>query len=170
MTRDFRDEEIDDYVHLLEHIAAETVPELLDPDANPVKSSLGAPEYRSGPIESTDPVHVPGKAVTPALGLLGYSQGAATACRWIAASQRRFNHIVLSGGLVPPDIDTERFARSVAGSNLVLAVGTDDPFVAPDLDRNIRRLKAANIPHRVVTYKGGHSIDTSVLRSIAESY
>lgn len=60
--------------------------------------------------------------------LLGFSQGAATACRWSARGSLRPDRLVLWAGDLPPDVDLDR----LRGIDLTLVAGSRDPYVTPE--------------------------------------
>jgi len=168
MTRDFRDEEIGDYVRLLEAVADDVATAVPSPGA--ASRPLSWDPFRghgpSEPVNSPDPTYRDRPTPGSQTGLLGFSQGAATACRWLVGSERRFRRVILWGGLLPPDTDIDRFAGSVENSDLVLVAGLQDAIVAPRIDAEVSRLDAAGIRHRVVRYEGGHALDPELLRSL----
>jgi predicted esterase len=100
--------------------------------------------------------------------VLGFSQGAAAAARWLRFGTARAGRLILWGGEVPPDLDLSAVRDRFAGLDLTLVVGTRDQFVTGKiLDRETQRLEADAIPFHLVTFEGGHEIDETVLRQIA---
>ena len=102
------------------------------------------------------------------VGVLGFSQGTATAARWLARSSRmRADELVLWGGTLPPELDPST-ARAELGAPVTLVVGTQDQFAdAATLSAEEARLRAAGIDYRVRRFDGGHVIDASTLAAIA---
>lgn len=100
--------------------------------------------------------------------VLGFSQGAATACRWVATGTTRANQVILWGGGVPPDLDLAGDGRRLRSSPLVLVIGDEDEFAAPaTVRREEQRLAEHGIEYRLVTFAGGHRLSKEVLRSLA---
>lgn len=60
--------------------------------------------------------------------VLGFSQGAATACRWAARGSLRPDRLVLWAGDLPPDINLDR----LRGIDLTLVAGSHDRYVTPE--------------------------------------
>jgi predicted esterase len=58
--------------------------------------------------------------------VLGFSQGVATACRWIAMGNARVDRLVAWAGQLPPDVDPSVFAKLSGGITLVH--GTTDEY------------------------------------------
>lgn len=102
--------------------------------------------------------------------VLGFSQGTATACRWVALGAVRADRLVLWGGEVPPDLDLAAGRERLAPLDLVLVAGSRDEFITPKvLARDEERLRSAGIPYRVIRFEGGHEIDGGVLRQLTEA-
>lgn len=100
--------------------------------------------------------------------VLGFSQGVATAARWVVLGAVRPRRLICWGDTLPPDLDMERAARSLEGVELVLVRGSDDAAVeAARAEEERSRLADAGVAYRVVTYEGGHDIDAAALRALA---
>src|SRR6266511_4831641 len=65
-----------------------------------------------------------GKVVTrdARVTALGFSQAAATVCRWAALGSSRIDRLIVWGGEVPPDLDLQRLRVP----SLTLVYGTRD--------------------------------------------
>ncbi len=139
MTREDREAEIADYVRYLDR-------------------ALDAATAGAG----LDPGALP-------LGVLGFSQGAATACRWVAY---RHQHglpapraLVLWGGALPHDFDLAGAdGDALRRTRLTLAVGDADEFATPALvAEQEARLRGAGVAYEAVRYAGGHRLDAEHL-------
>jgi len=96
--------------------------------------------------------------------LLGFSQGAATACRWSTMGKARFDRLIIWGGEVPPDVDLLRALR------LSLVYGSRDPYFTPKVVAATEaRLREHGIPYDLAPFEGGHEIDGDVLQRVAGS-
>ena len=96
--------------------------------------------------------------------LLGFSQGAATACRWSTIGKARFDRLIIWGGEVPPDVDLLRSLR------LSLVYGSRDPYFTPKvIAATEARLREHGIPYDLAPFEGGHEIDGDVLQRVAAS-
>ncbi|MCC7133404.1 MAG: hypothetical protein IT352_12175 [Gemmatimonadales bacterium] len=97
----------------------------------------------------------------------GFSQGAATACRWAAFGRHPVNRLVLWGGTVPPDLDLERLRSSLRDGSLVVAVGDKDQFVSNEAVRNEQaRLLGVGLPVVLRGFAGGHYVDRGTVAAI----
>jgi len=107
-------------------------------------------------------------AAPPRIVVLGFSQGAATASRWIVAGEIRPAHIILWGGFLPPDADPSN--DRLRATSLQIVLGTRDRFLsAARLEEEERRLRARDFPYRLVRYDGGHGIASGTLAEVARS-
>jgi predicted esterase len=105
------------------------------------------------------------------LGVLGFSQGAVTACRWLHHRHRAARppaaRLVLWGGAVPHDLDLARDGDALRATPPLVVVGDEDPFVtAQHVADQEARLAAAGLPYRVRRYAGGHRLDAAVLGEV----
>lgn len=100
--------------------------------------------------------------------VLGFSQGTATAARWLARSSRvRADELVLWGGTLPPELEPST-ARAELGAPVTLVVGTGDQYADDVVVRDEEaRLESARVPHRVRRFDGGHVIDAATLAAVA---
>ena len=100
---------------------------------------------------------------------LGFSQGAATVCRWAAMGRAEVDRLILWGGLVPPDLDLAQHAARLRAARPVLVVGEEDEFVLDEaVEASRGRLEEAGIPCQIRTFPGGHRLDRATLVALAE--
>lgn len=106
------------------------------------------------------------------LGVLGFSQGAATACRWLAhryadglAVPRR---VVLWGGALPHDFALDGTdGDALRATRLTLVVGDADEFATERvITEQARRLDGAGVAYELVRYAGGHRMDAGTLAAV----
>lgn len=135
MTREDREDEIVDYVRLLDAVAE----------------------------------RVPSAAGARPTSALGFSQGAHTACRWACLGSTRIARLVLWGGGVPADLDLARHRGRLARMRIVLVRGgSDDAYDAASHANDCERLEAGGIAFETRAFEGGHEMDASLLRALAE--
>ena len=105
-------------------------------------------------------------ANVPRVTALGFSQGVATACRWIAMGKSRVDRLVAWAGQLPPDVDPSVFAKLSGGITLV--TGKTDEYASWIAEgNNDGRLVAAGVNPTVVAFDGGHRMDRLTLEGIA---
>jgi predicted esterase len=100
--------------------------------------------------------------------VLGFSQGSATACRWIERGRVQPARLVVWGGEIPPDLDWSRAGPRLARVSVVLVAGTEDRYITAETLSQFGALLALNgVRHTVVRFPGGHEIDATTLRELA---
>jgi predicted esterase len=104
------------------------------------------------------------------LRVLGFSQGVATVVRWAMRSSTRADELILWAGGFPPDVDLPAFAARLGSAPLTMVGGTRDqlaPWAAAE--EQIRRLSAAGIGVRSLTFDGGHRLDNDTVVKLASA-
>lgn len=102
------------------------------------------------------------------VNLVGFSQGAATASRWVSHGRAPVTRLILWGGLVPPDADLSRGPLSLRRVPLTFVLGSRDHYVSDAaLDEDVARLGRAGITASVVRFEGGHALSRVTLRQLA---
>jgi predicted esterase len=100
--------------------------------------------------------------------VLGFSQGVATVCRWLARGSARADRLVLWGGKIPTDIFPVAATSALRAANLTLVFGANDeyitPLVAAEQESLLRDQKVA---YEVCRFEGGHTLDADLLRQLA---
>lgn len=103
------------------------------------------------------------------LVILGFSQGAQTACRWMVSGDMPVSRLVCWGAYPPHDLDQDRAPRRLAETDLVLVRGTSDPLISEaGHQRQEARLTNLGIQYRTIEHAGGHDIDADLLHQLAE--
>jgi predicted esterase len=104
----------------------------------------------------------------PRVNVLGFSQGGATANRWLTRGKARADRLIMWGSLMPQDADLEKAASYFRTTELVIVYGLRDQYSANGVIDNFKKLLLdSQIPHRVVTFDGGHRMDRDTLRSLS---
>jgi predicted esterase len=104
----------------------------------------------------------------PRVVVLGFSQGVATATRWVVRGEVRPDRLLLWGEFTPPDLDLEGARRAFDGVDVVAIRGNQDPALSPRLaEEEAIRLAGASLHVRSLRYDGGHDIDEETLVALA---
>ena len=100
--------------------------------------------------------------------VVGFSQGAHTACRW-ASTRDGVQRLIVWGSRLPDDVDLDALAHALQDGEVILVAGSRDRYVQVDeLQIDRARLMQRDIRARIVRYYGGHDIDADTLRRIAD--
>lgn len=99
--------------------------------------------------------------------VLGFSQGAHTACRWVGLGTVEPDTLALWGSPAPPDLDLALLAGKLAAPP-ILVVGSRDDYVTDKVIAAERvRFADAGLALDVRQFDGGHRLDDAMLRSLA---
>lgn len=105
----------------------------------------------------------------PFVRVLGFSQGVATAARWVALGRARIDQLICWGGTLPDEIDLTLLARRLSAP-LRLVVGEKDAFATPDVvAREEARLRDSGVAYELTRFPGGHALNRAVLSELAAS-
>ncbi len=114
--------------------------------------------------------HLAGDAPDARVTAFGFSQGAATASRWAAYGSAEIDRLVLWAGLPAHDLDLAAAGPRLAHLDIVLAHGSEDPWVDDAAARRtVSELHAAGLPGRAWPYDGGHKVEPAALARFTES-
>lgn len=109
-----------------------------------------------------------GAGAPPAITVLGFSQGGATAVRWVASGRVNAARLIVWGSQVPPETDLADPAAPIRRAQTVVVIGDTDVFATPKIvAKEKARFESANFPCRFVSFAGGHRLDDDTLRALA---
>lgn len=90
--------------------------------------------------------------------VFGFSQGAATACRWVNSGSVEAHHLVLWSGIFPPDLKAQGTLTKGAAKVWQL-IGERDEYMSDDRKaENDGILREMNIEPNLISFDGGHKI------------
>ena len=105
------------------------------------------------------------------LNVLGFSQGSATACRWIFSTNTKSNNFVVWAGDIPIDSLTVENRSKWNSLNTFLVFGTKDPLITTDLSLKFqKRISEYKLNFNLVEYDGDHRIFPKVLKEVSEKF
>lgn len=111
-----------------------------------------------------------GVAAPPPVHVLGFSQGTATASRWVASGRVTVARLVVWGGVIAPELDLTSADAPMRRTRVQIVVGTRDKFATPErVAAEQARLDAAGLAYEGITFEGGHRLDNRTLAAIAAS-
>lgn len=100
--------------------------------------------------------------------LLGFSQGGATASRWVEMGNHNFDTFILWASVFPPDLE-QKFSSPLDTTKNYWVVGDNDEYF--DRDRKSRQwrfLEEMGMNFELVNFEGNHNIHIKTLLSIVE--
>jgi predicted esterase len=104
---------------------------------------------------------------TPKITVLGFSQGGATAARWVASGRIKVARLVVWGSVMAPDLDLTTPDSPLRATETIYVVGTRDAYITPKIvAAEAGRLRSAQFPFRQISYRGEHWLDDGVLRQL----
>jgi len=180
MTREDRENEITDYVEFLDAVLDEVTG---GSDGGLGETAGEEPGQAAGQEPGQEAGQEPGQEAGEEAGeesdresrekhapltVLGFSQGAHTVCRWLAAGDMPVARIILWGAYLPEDFDLARGPERLRSAELILVHGLLDHFISEEAHvAQEARLEELDIPFKTITHAGGHELDQAVLREIA---
>ena len=101
---------------------------------------------------------------------LGFSQGGATANRWLTRGRAKADRLLMWGSLIATDSDLNQAAAFFRTVELDIIYGTRDKFANSGTIANYEKLlKESSIPYKLITFDGGHRMDRETLKALAVS-
>ena len=103
------------------------------------------------------------------INILGFSQGASIALRWLCHSQYRCDRIILYAGGIPNEISPEDVAFFIESTEIYIVFGKQDAFLTVERmaqeEKKIQSLFGDKAQR--VSFDGGHEIRPEVIMRIA---
>lgn len=98
------------------------------------------------------------------VGLFAFSQGVATACRWLTASENRFDYLINYAGAFPPDLDHKAAISRMKNLPVHLLVGDKDEYISEERFKgHLAELKDLGFEVQSQTFEGEHKLYRPVL-------
>ena len=136
MTKEAREQEIDDYLAYLNQVAAHI---------------MDVVERRRIPIT-----------------VLGFSQGATTASRWVTLGRLPAERLILWAGPIAHDLDLDTHRSVLNALDIKFVVGHKDHFITPSLlEKEKKRLLDQRIEFTHIPFEGAHRMNADVLTQLA---
>lgn len=102
--------------------------------------------------------------------VLGFSQGGATANRWVTRGRVKTDRLLMWGALLASDSDLNQAAAFFRDVELTIIYGTRDQYAEEGMmEKYEKLLRDSGIPYSLVTFDGGHRMDRLTLQRLAES-
>ena len=99
--------------------------------------------------------------------ILGFSQGAATASRWVASGSIKCHRLILWAGILPPDMEISTSHEKLSKVDLFTVYGLQDPYLNDDRKQEqLTIMKDLGLDSEFITFEGGHDIDEATLLAL----
>jgi predicted esterase len=103
--------------------------------------------------------------------VLGFSQGSATACRWVSNGLVKVHSLVLWAGILPPDLPIDDGMLNLKASQLILAHSPTDEYRTTNMwEAQQDLIDKYNLDYKEFEYEGGHRIVEDALVNMVETY
>jgi predicted esterase len=100
--------------------------------------------------------------------VVGFSQGGATANRWLTRGRARADRLIMWGALLASDADLNQAAIFFRDVRLTIVYGKKDQFANEGMIADYEKLlRERHIPYELVTFDGGHRMDRKTLLALA---
>ncbi|MES2730173.1 MAG: phospholipase [Bacteroidota bacterium] len=101
------------------------------------------------------------------IGLLGFSQGTATACRWAASSPLQFDRLVLWAGSFPPELPELPYWEKLKNIDSLLVYGNEDFFINEiEIAKHQAEWQKWGLSPRIIQFAGKHEIVRNVVLKV----
>ncbi|MCW3072247.1 MAG: hypothetical protein JWO44_2137 [Bacteroidetes bacterium] len=108
------------------------------------------------------------KNKTAKITVLGFSQGTATVCRWLANNRSHADNLVLWAGAFPADMDLQLNKALFEKMRTVLVIGDQDEFIKEEQVKEHEQLLDENgTSHELLRFAGKHEIKEETLLQLA---
>jgi predicted esterase len=100
--------------------------------------------------------------------VFGFSQGAATASRWMMTSDLHPDRLILWAGIFPPDMDFQQGTAVLKNKETYFVYGSDDPYINDSRKSEMKNIASKlAIEPEIIVFNGKHEINERVLVSFA---
>lgn len=117
------------------------------------------------------------QSISPELGqgvkliVLGFSQGTATALRWIVNQNITPDKLILWAGTIPPDLNMENKNVDLSAIETYFVQGDADPYLGTDYMKNMDEWREFyKINQKNIKFSGGHTVDVETLKQLADTF
>jgi len=105
------------------------------------------------------------------INVLGFSQGGATACRWLFKSGLKFENLIMWAGDIPKDTLTEENRLKWSNMNTHLVMGKKDELINEEMKAKFLKLVTDyKLDYKLTLYDGDHRIYPDVLMELIKSF
>lgn len=141
----------------------------LNGSAGRVGASWMTKEWRENDIQENNNAlntlfqHIKNKYNPSKISVLGFSQGGATAARWVATNSFECDHFIAWGSVFPPDLIDDHFHLIATKKTAVF--GNQDPYF-PTTELQKIQIDYTTQHFKCVIFEGAHDINETILKTI----
>ncbi|MCH2021540.1 MAG: alpha/beta hydrolase [Saprospiraceae bacterium] len=104
------------------------------------------------------------------INILGFSQGGATAVRWIEKKRPKFNNLILWGSAFPEDLQYIKMKEYLNDKSLHVIYGKQDPYITKErLNDQHLFTERQELNFELTWFEGGHEINREALNNLVEN-
>jgi predicted esterase len=101
------------------------------------------------------------------INILGFSQGGATAVRWIERNRPQFNNLILWGAAFPEDLQYIGMKEYLSDKGLHVVYGRQDPYITKEsVNKQLLFTEQQELDIELTWFEGRHEIDRKVLDNL----
>ena len=100
--------------------------------------------------------------------LLGFSQGGATASRYVAFGKKTFDTFILWAAVFPPDLELEIGSKFDTSKNYFVVGNRDQYYAEERIAEHVNQLKKTKLNFELIRFEGAHEINEQILASLLE--
>jgi predicted esterase len=102
------------------------------------------------------------------INVLGFSQGAATVCRWLSNGKSIADNLILWAGLFPPDLNFDVNKEIFNRMNTWMVLGDKDEFIKmTNAEEQQEVFKRNKLDYKLKKFEGKHEIVPEVLKELS---
>lgn len=106
----------------------------------------------------------------PVIHVLGFSQGAATATRWVSRWSGKVKSLILWAGGFAQDLVLEDVKDVFSETKLIMVLGENDELITPEsILKQEEFINNLGKTFRKISFSGGHELNAEILEKIFNS-
>lgn len=106
----------------------------------------------------------------PVIHVLGFSQGAATATRWVSRWSGKVKSLILWAGGFAQDLVLEDVKAVFSETKLIMVLGENDELITPEsILKQEELINNLGKTFRKISFSGGHELNAEILEKIFNS-
>lgn len=106
------------------------------------------------------------------INILGFSQGCATALRWLNDDYARCDKLILWAGFFSNGISDMISPEKLKDTDVYYVYGKQDEFLIqyPEISEAFRNQMKLDVNPTIISFEGTHRVDENVLKELADSW